>query len=393
MNRTTPSAKTAGGDFAGLAAAADPRLFTPGPLTTSRSVKQAMLRDVGSWDKEFAAVVVRVRESLLAVAGVSRRQGYEAVLMQGSGTFAVEALVASTIPPHGRLLVIANGAYGERTAKIAAVQRVAVTVLRCAENQIPSVDEVDRLLSEDRSISHVAIVHCETTSGILNPIDEIGPVVRRHGRVFCVDAMSTFGAVPIDFAACGIDYLVSSANKCIEGVPGLAYVICRRDPLLASEGWARSLSLDLLDQWRYMERTGLFRFTPPTHVVLAFAQALEELEREGGLAARAARYQANHRRLLGGMREMGFREYVRPDLQGYIITSFLCPEDSHFEFVEFYSRLHDKGYIIYSGKLSDAACFRIGNIGRIFESDIEALLAAIARTLREMGVRLPPGVA
>jgi 2-aminoethylphosphonate-pyruvate transaminase len=390
MKLPTTCDKTAANGFGGLATAADPRLFTPGPLTTSRSVKAAMLRDVGSWDKEFAAVVAGVRESLLAVAGLSKQQGYEAILMQGSGTFAMEAVVASTLPPDGKLLVIANGAYGERLAKIAAMQRVALTVLRCPENQVPAAAEVDRLLSEDPAISNVAIVHCETTSGILNPIEQIGPIVKRHGGAFCVDAMSTFGAVPIDFAACGIDYLVSSANKCIEGVPGFAYVICRRDSLTATEGWARSLSLDLLGQWQYMERTGLFRFTPPTHVILAFAQALAELECEGGVAARAVRYRTNYQRLISGMRTLGFREYLRPDLQGYIITSFLCPEDPRFDFKEFYNRLHDQGYIIYSGKVSDADCFRIGSIGRIFESDMDALLAAIARTLREMQVCLPP---
>ncbi len=389
MKQPNTCNKTSAGHFCGLATAADPRLFTPGPLTTSRSVKAAMLRDVGSWDKEFAAVVAEVRESLLDVAGLSKRQGYEAILMQGSGTYAMEAVVASTMPPDGKLLVIANGAYGERLAKIATMQRVALTVLRCPENQVPVAAEVDRLLSADAAISNVAVVHCETTSGILNPIEQIGPIVKRHGRAFCVDAMSTFGGVPIDFAACGIDYLVSSANKCIEGVSGFAYVICRREALLATEGWARLLSLDLLGQWQYMERSGLFRFTPPTHVILAFAQALAELECEGGVAARAARYQANYRRLVGGMRRLGFREYLRPDLQGYIITSFLCPDDPRFDFQEFYNRLHDKGYIIYSGKVSDANCFRIGSIGRIFESDVEALLAAIAGTLAEMQVHLP----
>ena len=207
------------------------------------------------------------------------------------------------------------------------------------------------------------------------------------GRIFSVDAMSSFGAMPIDFEAIGIDYLISSANKCIEGVPGFAYVIARRAALEAADGWARSLSLDLLEQWRYMERTGLFRFTPPTHVILAFAQALAELEGEGGVAARGARYRANYTCLVNGMRRLGFREYLPPERQGAIITSFLYPDDPRFDFKTFYSRLHDKGFIIYSGKVSDADCFRIGNIGRIFPTDIEALLAGIRRTLQEIGVQ------
>jgi 2-aminoethylphosphonate-pyruvate transaminase len=228
--------------------AADPVLFTPGPLTTSRTVKQAMLRDVGTWDKEFAAVVASVRQSLLDVAGVSRQQGFEAILIQGSGSYGMEAVVASTVPPNGKLLVIANGAYGERLATIATMLRIPLVVLRCPEHQMPAVGDVDRLLSEEPSITNVAIVHCETTSGIINPIAEVGQVVKRHGRVFCVDAMSTFGAVPIDFEAVGIDYLVSSPNKCIEGVPGFAFIIARRDPLESTNGWARSLSLDILGQ-------------------------------------------------------------------------------------------------------------------------------------------------
>jgi 2-aminoethylphosphonate-pyruvate transaminase len=369
-----------------LSTAADPLLFTPGPLTTSRTVKQAMLRDVGTWDKDFAAIVASVRESLLQVAGVSKQQGYETILMQGSGSYGVEAVVASTIPPDGKLLAVINGAYGERLAKIVTMLKIPLAVLRYPENQIPSAQDVDRLLAEDPSITHVAVVHCETTSGIMNPIEQIGPVVKRHGRTFCVDAMSTFGAVPVDWAAVGVDYLVSSANKCIEGVPGFAYVIARREALQLTEGWARSLSLDLLGQWQYMERTGLFRFTPPTHVILAFAQAIAELEAEGGVAARASRYQTNYERLVSGMRRLGFREYLRPEWQGHIITSFLYPEDPRFEFKEFYNRLHDKGFIIYSGKVSDADCFRIGSIGRIFPADIESLLAAIGRTLAEMEV-------
>ncbi len=371
-----------------LPAAGDPRLFTPGPLTTSRTVKQAMLRDVGSWDRDFAAVVAAVRQSLLAVGGVSKEQGYEAILMQGSGTFAVEAMVASTVPPDGKMLVITNGAYGQRLARIVATLGIPQEMLTCAENRVPVVADVDRLLANDTTITHVAVIHCETTSGIMNPIEQIGPVVKRHGRVFCVDAMSSFGAVPIDFGECGIDYLVSSANKCLEGVPGFTFVICRRESLLATEGWARSLSLDLLDQWQYMERTGLFRFTPPTHVILACSQALAEWEAEGGVAARAERYQANYRHLVAGMRKLGFREYLPPECQGYIITSFLYPSDPRFNFMEFYTRLHDKGHIIYSGKVSDADCFRIGSIGRIFPSDIDALLLAISQTLGEMGIQM-----
>ncbi|OHB79958.1 MAG: 2-aminoethylphosphonate--pyruvate transaminase [Planctomycetes bacterium RBG_16_64_10] len=372
-----------------LPTARDRLLFTPGPLTTSLPVKQAMLRDFGSRDADFIAVIAEVRAALLQVAGVSTAQGYEAVLMQGSGTFAIEAVVSSAIAPDGKLLVVANGAYGERIARIAAAPRIATTTLSCEPNQQPDVVRIEQLLADDPAITDVAVVHCETTSGIMNPIGAIGQLVKQRGKTYLVDSMSAFGAVPFDFEACQIDYLVSSANKCLEGVPGFAFVICRRAALAASAGRARTLSLDLYAQWRGLEANGQFRFTPPTHAILACRQALRELESEGGVAARAARYRHHHALLVRGMRELGFQPYVPPALQGWIITSFLYPRDPRFEFEDFYTRLSQQGYLIYPGKVSQADCFRIGNIGRLFAADIQALLAAIRQALDDMGIALP----
>ena len=371
-----------------LPAAKDKTLFTPGPLTTSLSVKQAMLHDAGSWHFEFNALVKRIREQLLALAGLAPDAGFEAIPMQGTGTFGVESVFASIIPPHGKVLVLANGAYGERMVQMTAHLKIATTVLRAPENELPPLDELRRALAADPAITHVAVVHCETTTGILNPINEIGAVVKNHGRIYIVDAMSSFGAIPIDFAAAGIDFLISSANKCLEGVPGFSFVIGRRDLLLASEGWARSLSLDLLGQLNGFEKNGQFRYTPPTHSILAFEQALRELELEGGIAARGARYAANHRALVEGMKRLGFRVYLDPRVQSFIITSFPFPADPAFQFAEFYRRLSDEGFIIYPGKISKADTFRIATVGRIFETDIRALLAAIRETIAEMGLRM-----
>jgi 2-aminoethylphosphonate-pyruvate transaminase len=372
-----------------MATAKDKLLFTPGPLTTSRTIKQAMLRDLGSRDAEFIRVIREIRQGLLDVAGVSIQAGYEAVLMQGSGTFAIEAVISSVIPADGKLLVIVNGAYGERITKIAAAHGIETAVLRFAENEVPDVDLVDQALKEDSAITDVAVIHCETTSGIMNPIEAIGQAVKRHGKVYFVDSMSAFGAVPFDFEACQIDYLVSSANKCIEGVPGFAFAICRRDALLASEGLARTVSLDLLAQWRGLESNGQFRFTPPTHALLAFRQALAELDAEGGVTARAARYQRNHQRVIEGMRELGFQEYVAADLQGWIITAFLYPTNPKFSFEDFYARLSQRDYLIYPGKVTRTDCFRIGHIGRLFPADMLALLAAVEIALEAMGIALP----
>jgi 2-aminoethylphosphonate-pyruvate transaminase len=367
-----------------LPPARDKLLFTPGPLTTSATVKQAMLRDAGSWHFEFNAIVASIRERLLTLAGVSKEAGYEAVLMQGSGTFGVEAAITTAVPRDGRLLVLANGAYGERIAQIAAAASVDAEVLRVPEDTPVDPGAVARAVAADASITTVVAVHCETTAGILNPIDAIGHAVAGAGRTYIVDAMSSFGALPVDIGGAGIDFLVSSANKCIEGVPGFSFVISRRAALEGCEGRARSLSLDLYAQWRGFETNGQFRFTPPTHVLLAFDQALRELDQEGGIVARGARYAANHAMLIEGMRAMGFRAYLRPEVQSPIITSFHYPEHSRFDFDDFYRSLSDRGMIIYPGKLSDVDCFRIGNIGRIWPADIRQLLAAIEDVMQEM---------
>ena len=363
-------------------------LFTPGPLTTSRTVKEAMLRDFGSRDAEFIESVRHIRTKLLAVAGVSLERGYESILMQGSGTFGLESVLSSAVPKDGRILVIVNGSYGERIVKMARIHGMDARVLRFRENAVPDVEEIRRVLAEDPGIELVSVVHCETTTGILNPVEAIGEVVREADCFYFVDAMSSLGAIPIDPEAAGIDFLVTSANKCLEGVPGFSVVIARREALHAAEGSARTLSLDLHAQWRGLESNGQFCFTPPTHAIAALAQALVELEAEGGVCGRAARYRANHSLLMDGMRQLGFQAYLPPELQSYIITSFYYPTDPRFSFNSFYEGLNRKGFVIYPGKLSSANCFRIGNIGQIFPDDIAGLLGGIETTLQEMNVKL-----
>jgi len=375
-------------DSPAIPTARDKLLFTPGPLTTSLTVKQAMLRDAGSWHYDFNALVTSVRERLVTLADLSPEQGWACVLLQGSGTFGVEAVFQTAVPPEGKAAVFANGAYGERMVLMLQHARIAHEVLRTPEDTPGDPVPLDALLARDTAITHVAAVHCETTTGILNDIEAIGRVAKKHGRAYIVDAMSSFGALPIDFAACGIDYLISSANKCIEGVPGFSFVFCRRAALMACEGFARNLSMNLLDQFKAFEKNSQFRYTPPTHAILAFDQALRELDLEGGVAARGARYRRNHETLLAGMKRLGFRSYLPPAVQSPIITSFLYPADPRFDFPEFYRRVADKGFILYPGKISQAATFRIGNIGRLFESDMRCVVNAIGETIEEMGVKL-----
>jgi 2-aminoethylphosphonate-pyruvate transaminase len=365
----------------------DKVLFTPGPLMTSRTVKQAMLRDIGSKDYEFIAIVQDIRKKLIDIGQADPRE-YTTILLQGAGTYSLEAILSSTVPPDGKILVIINGAYGKRMEKIASVLKIETIALEYSENVTAKPQDVESTLKEHPEITSVAIVHCETTTGIINPIKEIGQIVAKAGAKYCVDAMSSFGAVSVNLSQCCIDYLVSSANKCIEGVPGFSFVLAKISSLEQTEGYARSVCFDLLDQYRGLEKNGQFRFTPPTHALIAYHQALLELQAEGGVEARAVRYKKNYETLVAGMREMGFTEYLKPEDQGYIITSFRFPEDKNFSFERFYELLNQRNFVIYPGKVIDAHCFRIGNIGRIFEADIQALLAAIREVIAKMGVRL-----
>jgi 2-aminoethylphosphonate-pyruvate transaminase len=362
-------------------------LFTPGPLTTSATVKAAMLRDAGSRDAEFLRVVRSIRERLLAIGGAAPGGDYECVLMQGSGTFAIESVISSVIPRDGRLLVAVNGAYGRRIVQMARVHGIEVEALEVPENRGISAGEVAERLAAS-AFTHVAVIHCETTTGIINPVAEIGAAVAGAGAAFIVDAMSSFGAIPVSLAGVHADFLVSSANKCIEGVPGFAFVLARREALLAARGRARTLSLDLHAQWAGLEADGQFRFTPPTHVLLAFHQALDELDREGGVAGRAARYRRNYETLARGMEALGFEHYLAAQDRGYIITTYRYP-NGRFRFAEFYSRLAELGFVIYPGKLSQEPCFRIGTIGRLEVTDLETLLNAIGRVMAAMAPDSP----
>ncbi|MCU0603437.1 MAG: 2-aminoethylphosphonate--pyruvate transaminase [Desulfobacterales bacterium] len=351
-------------------------LLTPGPLTTTASVKAVMLRDWCTWDEDYNRLVQEVRRELTALA--THEPGYTCVLIQGSGTFGVEAAVTTAVPEEGKLLVLANGAYGRRIAHIAQRGRIAVQVVDSGETSPPDIDRMSAVLQKDPSITHVAVVHCETTTGMLNPVEAIGRAVKSFGRVFIVDAMSSFGGIPLDAAAIGADYLISSANKCIQGVPGFSFVVARRQELEKTKGRARSLSLDLYDQWATMENhPGKWRFTSPTHVVRAFYQALHELAAEGGVAARNARYRQNRDALVAGMQAMGFMPLLPPALRSPIITAFHSPSDPAFDFRIFYDLLKKQGFVIYPGKVTELETFRIGTIGDVHPADIERLLKAV----------------
>lgn len=365
----------------------DPWLLTPGPLTTSSAVKRAMLHDLGSRDHAFIALSQRVRAGLLRMANGGSL--HACVPVQGSGTFAVEAMLGTLLPRGGLLLNLVNGAYGRRVSRICAMLGRQCRELPTAEDQPIDPDQVARMLVREPQISHVHVVYCETTSGILNPVSAIAAVAARHGRALLVDAMSAFGALPVDMGVSGILAVAASSNKCLEGVPGLGFCIAATEALRGAEGNAHSLSLDLHDQWQALERNGQWRFTPPVQCLLALDQALIELEQEGGPAARLRRYARNCEVLVDGMRALGFAPFLAADVQAPVIVTFLMPADPAFRFEPFYDGLNRRGYIIYPGKLTGRDTFRIGCIGRMDETVMGGLLQAVREVLVELGVTLP----
>ena len=363
----------------------EPYLLTPGPLTTAYATKAAMLRDWGSWDGDFRAMTARLRAALLAMLGTGK-EAYDCVPMQGSGTFAVEAMLGSFVPPDGHALVLANGAYGKRAAETLRYLGRGLSLLDKGDYLPPRGGEVAEILAKNPQITHVVAIHCETSSGILNPLAEIAEAVANAGRKLLVDSMSAFGAIPLSPAEIQFEALVSSANKCIEGVPGFGFVLARKDALEAAQGNSHSLSLDVHAQWAHMEKTGQWRFTPPTHVVAAFLEALRLHEAEGGVAGRGARYARNRDVLVAEMRALGFETLLEDAWLSPIITTFFCPADPAFTFDGFYNAMKEKGFIIYPGKLTEVDSFRLGHIGQMDEHVMRAVARAAAQALAEMGV-------
>ena len=362
----------------------EPLLLTPGPLTTSKITRQAMQRDYGSRDNAFVAMTNRVRQRLVEL--VANPEEYAAVLMQGSGTFAVEATLTSFIPQDKKVLVLINGAYGKRIRTICQMSQRTVVSLETAEHLPPDLEALDNALAKDKAISHVAAVFCETTTGLLNPIQSIAEIVARHGRHLLIDAMSAFGALALHADKVPFEAVMASSNKCLEGVPGVGFVIARIDSLLAAKGRAASLSLDLADQYQRFQKDGQWRFTPPTHVIAALDQALSLHRDEGGVPARGARYQDNCTTLVQGMAQMGFEPLLPSELQAPIIVTFHQPADPAYEFSTFYQALEERGFAIYPGKLTELPTFRVGCIGHVFGDDIRRFLSVVKEVMAEMKI-------
>ncbi len=362
----------------------DKILLTPGPLTTTLRTKLAMLRDWGSWDADFNAVTASVRKSLVAV--IHGQDSHVVVPLQGSGTFSVEAAVATLVPRDGHVLVLDNGAYCKRAAKLTTLMGRRCTVMGFDDAvQVSPAALADRLQS-DRTITHVVMIHCETGAGVLNPLQAISDVCAANGKGLIVDAMSSFGAIEIDARKTRFDALVAASGKCLEGVPGMGFVFIRKTLLDQCAGRSQSLAMDLHDQYVYMEKTTQWRFTPPTHVVVALAEAIAQFEAEGGQPARLARYTSNYQTLITGMKKLGFQPFLDPAIQAPIIVTFHAPADSKYDFKTFYAAARARGFILYPGKLTQIETFRVGCIGAIGPDEMEQAVHAMGLALQDMGI-------
>ena len=357
------------------------KLLTPGPLTTTESVKREMLFDHCTWDDDYKSITQKIRTQILDLAHADKEK-YTTVLMQGSGTFGVESVISSVIGKEDKCLFIVNGAYGERMVDMARYHNIDHVVVEQEYHLLPDLNKIEEIIKNDSDITHIMMVHCETTTGILNDIKSVGNIAKKYSKIFMVDAMSSFGGIDIDVCNLGIDFLVSSSNKCIQGVPGFSFIIANKEILTQSKGNARSLSLDLYDQWVGMDKDGKWRFTSPTHVVLAFSKALDELEAEGGVVARNERYSRNNKLLRNRMNAIGISSYLDEEIQSPIITTFVY-DNEDFNFGKMYSYIKERGFAIYPGKLTKIDTFRIGNIGEIYEEDINNLCDIFKEFVKE----------
>ncbi|PPR52097.1 MAG: 2-aminoethylphosphonate--pyruvate transaminase [Alphaproteobacteria bacterium MarineAlpha5_Bin10] len=364
----------------------DKKLLTPGPLTTSKRTKEAMLHDWGSRDKDFINLNHSIRKSLIKL--IDGENDYQCVPMQGSGTFAVESMISSLTPKNAKILILINGAYGQRMKKMCDYINKNYIDYVVPENTTHDLIEIEKIIESNKDLTHIFAVYCETTSGILNPVQEIAELAEKKNLSLFIDAMSAFGALPLNSKKTKFDALAASSNKCLEGVPGVGFVLMKNEVIKNAKGNCHSLSLDLYDQWQAMEQNKQWRFTPPTHVLAAFSEAIKEHEKEGGIYGRYKRYSNNCKIICEGMKKIGFKQLLTDELQAPIIITFMQPKNSNFNFQKFYDALSQKDFLIYPGKLTVAETFRIGCIGSLNDEDMHSAISAIKEVLKELQVNI-----
>ncbi len=361
-------------------------LLNPGPGTTTYSVKMAQLvPDICHREKEFCLLLDGIRKDLVKIASKSQ-EDHTAVLFAGSGTAAVESVIISAIPDNKKLLVINNGAYGDRIAKIARTFGINLEEQKYSWNQGPDLERVRRAVSES-GIEYIAAVHHETTSGLLNPIRKLGEIAKANGCKFIVDAMSSFAGIAFKMEENNIDYLISSANKCLQGMPGISFVIAKKDEIeKLKDGKKKCFYLDLHAQYESLEKQQQMRFTPPVQTAYALRKAIDEFFEEGA-ERRQERYFKSWQTLTSGLHEIGFKLLIEDErMQSRILTSVVEPKNQEYDFDRLHDRLYEKGFTIYPGKIGNMNTFRIANMGAIDYRDIENFLSALKDSLKCMGI-------
>ena len=361
-----------------------PLLLTPGPVSVSASTKAVMLQDRASGGEEFVRDLNLARDYMVGLVGGTG--AYTAIPLPGSATYANEAVIATLVPEGGKLLIHSNGVYGDRLIEICNHTGKPYAVIRTQPFVPPTAAQVEAAIAADPAITHVFVVHCETSTGVLNPLEPIAELCRQHSLGLLIDAVASFGAMPIDAKRLGLQAVTVSSNKCMQSVPGVGWAVVQKTALEGARGRCTTLVLDLWDQAQHMDRTNAFRFTPPTQVLAAFAQACREHEAEGGTQGRLARYRGNWRRLVDGMRQLGFTTVVPDEAASPIVATFHNPPDPRFSFQALFEGMKRRGFIIFPGRLALADTFRIGCMGDVTEADMAEAVQAVAETMREMGV-------
>lgn len=360
-------------------------LLNPGPATTTRSVKEAqVVPDICPREQEFGDLLDGIRRDLVRI--VHGEDQFVTILFGGSGTAAMEAVMSSVVPPGGRVLVVENGAYGTRFVEMAERHRIETVSFRMPYGEPPDLKALDALLSVNQGITHLFVIHHETTTGMLNPVSEIAATAARNGVSVVLDAMSSFAGLPIDLRRLGVDYLISSSNKCIQGMAGLSFVLCRRSLLVASRNHARTYYLDLLEQHLYFEKTRQTRFTPPVQTCYALRRAIDEYFAEGQ-GGRFARYRANWETLYAGLSNLGFRFLLPRQWESGILVAVREPDHPAYSFEDMHDYLYARGFTIYPGKGAREATFRLSILGDLSTTDVTAFLQALEAYLKERGIR------
>ncbi|MDX1638973.1 MAG: 2-aminoethylphosphonate--pyruvate transaminase [Balneolaceae bacterium] len=352
-------------------------LLNPGPATTARSVKEALVvNDICPREEEFGTVLTDISEGLLKIGNGSEQ--YQACLFAASGTGAVEAMLTSALGADEKVLIITNGAYGIRMEKICdAFSRDFETICRFGE--YPQVDRLRQKLQEE-DFTHLAAVHHETSTGMMNPLEEISHLCREFGVKLIVDAMSSFGAYPIDLDRSGISYLAASSNKCIHGMPGLSFVIFHTDCVDEIEKNNGNFYFDMYRQWSYLKQKGQLRFTPPVQVCYSFREAIKDTLEET-VENRWQRYRQNWQVLYDGIRQLGFRFYLPMEQQSHILMAVALDGVLHRGFDHFHDYLYGKNITVYPGVIPETDTFRMAVIGDLYPRDLHYVVEQIEQYL------------